>query len=275
VYLVLRDGHPSRNVHSGTGGHQTHDRSGEHRLAGSRLTDHAQRFPGMQPQRDVRHRTHRATRSVEHRVQFVHCQHCGTVHSCPLLGSHLFRAFSPTRLNENTGRNRNTPGTRTMCGCWANTVPSPSAIMFPHVGAGGGTPGPRKLRDASATINTEIITMASDRIGNATLGNSSLVISRHREAPIALAARTNPRSAKAIVLARASRTMLGIVNSDNAIAMLRRFGSSTAASAISRISGGTASTAFVPIPTRVSTPFRKNPAATPMAPPTTLPSTTA
>src|SRR5699024_4362017 len=140
---------------------------------------------------------------------------------------------------------------------------------FPQVGCGGGTPRPRKLSDASATISTEIITIASDSTGSATLGNSSLVMTRQPVAPIARAAVTNSRSANAIVLARASRTMLGIVNNDNAIAMLRRFGCITAANAISRISGGTASTALVPIPITVSAPLRKNPATIPMQEPTT------
>ena len=131
-----------------------------------------------------------------------------------------------------------------------------SAIMFPQVAAGGRMPRPRKLSDASATISTEITTTAMDSIGGITLGTSSRSMIRGLVAPIARAARTNSRWAYAMVFARASRTIVGMVSSDSAKAMLRTPGSSMLASTMSRISGGTASSALVSTPITESIPRR-------------------
>ena len=101
-----------------------------------------------------------------------------------------------------------------------------------------------------------MLTTAIENSGSATLGTSSRSMMRARLAPIPRAASTNSRWAKEIVLARAIRTMLGMVSSASANAMLRTPGSRIAASAISRISGGTASTALVTMPMVRSTPLR-------------------
>src|SRR5699024_416219 len=250
------------------------DRLAEHRLARTRFADQAERLAAGEGQRHPVDGAQLAAPGAEAGVDVLDHQHRALalprgVHSGSCLGfrtAHSFTsrappvaccAFSPTMLNENTVRNRKTPGTSTMNGCFSNWPPSPSAIMLPQVGSGGLMPSPRKLSEASATMSTDTMTMPSESSGSATFGAISRIITRHRVAPMARAASTNSRWENTSVLARAMRIIDGIASSASANETLRRLVSSTEARAISRISAGTASRVLVKMPITASTRPRK------------------
>src|SRR3546814_8582326 len=93
-------------------------------LAGAGLADDADRLTGGDAQRDTVHGSDRPAWREESRAEVVDLEHGSTLgahlvritHSLALLVSHFFWAFSPRRLKAKTVRNRNTPGTSTMCG---------------------------------------------------------------------------------------------------------------------------------------------------------------
>src|SRR5690348_3658882 len=80
--------------------------------------------------------------------------------SCRSVGSRASRTQSPTRLNDSTTNMIASPGQTAIHHAWSSTS-RPSATRFPQVGAGGGTPAPRKLSADSTTIPQPICSVAS------------------------------------------------------------------------------------------------------------------
>ena len=69
----------------------------------------------------------------------------------------------------------------------------PSAIIRPQAGLGGGTPTPRKDSDASVTITTPSISVASTMAELMTLGRMWRHMISDFEQPATMASRTNSR----------------------------------------------------------------------------------
>ena len=75
--------------------------------------------------------------------------------NCRSLGSSLSLNQSPRKLSDITVISIATPGT-TVIHQATLIYPRPSATIAPHVGVGGGTPAPTKLKNDSARISPPV-----------------------------------------------------------------------------------------------------------------------
>src|SRR5262249_17349609 len=189
-------------------GQQLQDGARQHGLATARFADDAQRAAGRQREID---RVDGAQRAARRRQlggpAFERQQWCG--HSAPGLGSVSARRVSPTMLKASTLRNMNRAGRKASHGA-ISRLSRPSPIMLPQLGAGGGTPNPRKLSAPSTTMVTATPSRKKAISGRATLGSSSRSRMRPWVAPSARAATTNSRWLSDRVTARATRVKAGM-----------------------------------------------------------------
>src|SRR6266446_4036646 len=113
--------------------------------------------------------------------------------SCRNVGSRASRTQSPKRLKDNTTSMIASPGQTAIHHAWSNTS-RPSATRLPQVGAGGGTPAPRKLRADSTTIPQPICSVASTTTLLTRLGEMWTTRIRLVEDPATCARATKSRS---------------------------------------------------------------------------------
>jgi hypothetical protein len=139
--------------------------------------------------------------------------------------------------------------------------------MRPQLGVGGGTPRPRKLRAASSSKMSEVLSAAITTMIGKTLGRMCSAINRRDGAPSAWAPTTKSRLDIDRVSARTTRAIE--VHETNPITMkiVRRLGPRTATRAIASSSGGRDSIRSVKRIRIKSTAPPKNPEHSPMAMP--------
>ena len=77
-----------------------------------------------------------------------------------------------------------------ICHGASSTVSNACRSMAPHVGVGGFTPTPRKLKEASAIIAAPRLNVAATMMGAKELGSICPIIMRELEAPMDRAANT-------------------------------------------------------------------------------------
>src|SRR5215468_2174113 len=134
------------------------------------------------------------------------------------LGSEASRSASPSRLRPSTTAKMARLG-NTASHQASRMFSKPSRIMPPQVAAGGGTPNPIKLSEASVRMaeasHNELITTTSEIM----LGSICRVMMRNGPQPYERLASTNSRSRSVMVGARATRANGAI--SVTAIAMMR------------------------------------------------------
>src|SRR3546814_3607532 len=98
--------------------------------------------------------------------------------------------------------------------------------MEPQLGAGGGTPTPRKLRPASMVMTTGMSMEARMSSGPMMLGRMWTATMRGAPAPIAVSATMNSSLRIAIVWVRATRPKVGMEVTTTIKMMVARLGRS-------------------------------------------------
>jgi len=122
--------------------------------------------------------------------------------------------------------------------------------MRPHVGVGGGTPMPRKLRPASRRIVPEVLSAAMTTIVGTTFTSTWRRRIRAWRAPSARAARTKSRSRSDSTSLRITRATPVQLTRPMTTKIVHTLGRKTATSATARSKPGNASMTSV---TRIST----------------------
>src|SRR5262249_10035293 len=199
-------------------GQQLQDGARQHGLAAARFAHDAQRVAGRQRQVDLVDGPERAARRGQLDGDALDRQH-RSVHRAPGRGSVSARSVSPTILKASTLRNMKMAGRKASQGAMSR-LSRPSAIMLPQLGAGGGTPNPRKESAPSTTMGTATPSRKKATTGRATLGKSSRSRMRLWVAPSARAATTNSRSVSESVTARATRVKAGTLSTPITSVML-------------------------------------------------------
>src|SRR2546422_5420379 len=181
------------------------DRERRHDLAAPRLPDDAEGLAGMDVEGHAVNGARRAAAALgdEVRLEIAHAQQ-GLRHAVSWPGSRASRSASPTAVSAITTTAMASPGNSEVHGA----VPSwslPSAIMFPQLGTGDGTPMPRNDRLASSSMTLPMPSAADTISGAATLGRTWRRMMRAGRAPSARAAATNSRSRSDRTSARTRR----------------------------------------------------------------------
>src|SRR5439155_3684761 len=186
-------------------GNEAEDGERGDRLAAPRLPHDAEGLTGPDIEGDAVDGPRRAAALLGHEIglQVPHAQQ-RLGHTASLRGSSASRNASPTAFSAITTREIARPGNVADHGATA-ILGQPSAIMFPQLGAGEGTPMPRNDSPASSSITLPIPSAADTMIGAAALGNTWRKITRAGSAPSARAAATNSRSRTLNTSARTSR----------------------------------------------------------------------
>src|SRR5215469_6998866 len=195
--------HPCR------GRKQTDDRQASGGLAATRFPDETDRLALAEGEADVVDRLDDA-RPAERGViglQMRHPQQSGhfaayMLRSC---GSSRTRSQSPSSCVASTTRRMPSPGNTVSHQSPTISIERPSASIEPQAGSGGGTPTPRKLREASAMMTTPIVRLASTIVEFSTLGRMWRKITRARLAPAISASLTNSRSRRLSTSPRITR----------------------------------------------------------------------
>src|SRR5579883_1769484 len=251
-------------------GQQAQHGARQHRLARARFADDAQGAPGGEAEAHPRNRAERPAFGRQLDREILDLEQRRPAHDVPRLGSVTARSVSPTRLKASTVRNMAIEGKKAICGA-TSRLSRPSAIMLPQVGAGGGTPKPKKLRMPSATMMTATSTRKKAESGSMTMGRISRRRMRRWLAPSARAAVTKSRSRTASVAARATRVTAGTVNMPRTRMRLTIDGPRYATTASARTKGGKASNTSVRPMMMSSIRPPKYPARRPSAPPARVP----
>ena len=126
-----------------------------------------------------------------------------------------------------------------------SSVGRASASMEPQAGAGGGTPTPRKLRDASAMMTTPMVRLASTMVVFITLGTIWRIITRNLLAPATSASFTNSRSRRESTSPRMTLAYRVQNTAPRMMTMFHILGPTRVARNMAKISAGRASHASV------------------------------
>src|SRR4029077_1915945 len=137
-----------------------------------RLPHDAERLTRLHLERDAVYRARRAAALLGDEVglEVTHAEQ-GLGHTASLRGSSASRSASPTAFSAITTKEIASPGNVADHGATA-ILGHPSAIMFPQLGAGDGTPIPRNDNPASSSITLPMPSAADTMIGAAALGNT-------------------------------------------------------------------------------------------------------
>src|SRR6516165_4948410 len=199
---------------------QLQDRPRQHCLARAGFADDTESATCFELEIDLVDRTQGTTQGRQVDRQPLDRKQGSAGHSAACRGSVAARSRSPTRLKASTVRNIAAAGKNAIDGA-VSRLSRPSAIMPPQLGAGGGTPRPRKLSAPSTTMITATASRKKAISGNAMFGSSSRARIRPWPAPSARAAVTKSRPANDNVAARATRVRLGMLRMPRVIVMLR------------------------------------------------------
>jgi hypothetical protein len=123
--------------------------------------------------------------------------------------------------------------------------PRPSDIMSPHDGVGGGTPTPKKLKDASMIIATPMVKLNSTITVFVTLGTICHQIMRSVLAPFTSASWTKYRSRRLSTSDRMMRVYRLQKTSPRITTMFHRLGFNTDARKMAKMMVGSANQASV------------------------------
>ncbi len=147
---------------------QPHDRPREHRLSRTGFANNTKDFATLEREGSTLDDLQCAIANTQaYIVDFE--QGCGSHERFLMRGSRRSRNASPRRLIPSSDSEIARPGkipSQTAC---SMKLRLPASIL-PHVGAGGGTPSPRKLSELSARIAQPHMDVAMTRTGARQLG---------------------------------------------------------------------------------------------------------
>ena len=156
---------------AGRGRDEAHDRKRRHALPAARFADEPHRLRGRDLEAHAVDDARGALRGLEDRPEILHVEqrfHTSLERAAPLpahrhaicLGSNASFRASPRRLNPITVTAIAIPG-KVESHQALRSASRPSKTIWPQLGVGGGTPSPRKLREASARMIPPIRSVAA------------------------------------------------------------------------------------------------------------------
>src|SRR5262249_1244700 len=159
------------------------------RFSGARFADDAERFPFRHLEADVLHDTGRTAGGRKCHLEIPHRnqRHHGFL---PPRGSSASRRPSPRKFMLISMIAMSTAGAMSRTGC-TEIASAPSDAKTPSDDAGGGTPSPRKLKNASPRMMEGIVSVAYTMIGPIVLGRRCRKMMPVSETPAQRAASTN------------------------------------------------------------------------------------
>src|SRR6266513_2645980 len=163
---------------------QPHDGEAGERLAGARLSHHAEHFAARHGERHVIDRDQRAAPRAELDPQVLRLKdHLS-------FGFRASRSQSPSRLTDSTRVTRATPGNTVIHHSPENRKSLPTRIRVPSEGRVGGRPTPRKESVASVMMAVAIWMLAITSTGPMTFGSTCTSMMASGRLPITRAACT-------------------------------------------------------------------------------------
>src|SRR5262249_19726368 len=133
--------------------HQLQNRPRQHRFSAAGFADDTEGVTRFKFDVDLIDRAQAAPRGRQVDRELLDREQGRAGHRAPCRGSVEARSRSPTKLNASTVRNIAAAGRNAIDGA-VSRLSRPSAIMPPQLGAGGGTPRPKKLNAPSTTMIT-------------------------------------------------------------------------------------------------------------------------